>query len=65
MPILRNWNVLKYYSQVHKKEMTYLTGQVYDDIRFPNGAEIRTSAVLEMKDSKAITQNTTYILAED
>ena len=65
MPILKNWSVLKYYSQVHQKEMIYLTGKVYNDTRFPDGAEIRTSAVLEMKDSKAITQNTIYILAED
>ena len=65
MPILRNWKVQKYYSQVHQKEMTYLTGKVYNDSRFPNGAEIRTSAIIEMSDSKAITQNTTYILAED
>lgn len=65
MPILRNWKVSKYYSQTYDKEMTYLTGKVYNDTRFADGVEIRTSAVLEMKDSKAITKNTTYILAED
>lgn len=65
MPILRNWKVLEYYSSVHLEKVQYLTGQVFNDTRFPDGAEIRTSAVLEMKDSKAITQNTTYILAED
>ena len=62
MPILRDWNIHTYYSQTHQKEMAYLEGFVYNDSRFPDGAEIRTSAVLEMKDSKAITQNTTYIL---
>lgn len=62
MPILRNWNVHRYYSQVHQKEMIYLVGRVYNDSRFKDGTEIRTSAVLEMRDSTARTQNTTYIL---
>ncbi len=62
MPILRNWKVLKYYSQVHQKEMTYLTGRVYNDTRFLDGSEIRTSAVLEMTDGYARTRNTEYIL---
>lgn len=65
MPILRNWRVLEYYSSVHLKKVQYLVGQVFNDSRFPDGTEIRTSIVKEMKDSKAITQNTTYILAED
>lgn len=64
MPILRNWKVLKYYSQVHGKEMYYLTGRVYNDSRFPNGSEIRTSAVLEIDDGVAQTLNTTYILED-
>lgn len=62
MPILRNWKVLKYYSTVHEKEIFYLTGQIFNDTRFPNGSEIRTSTLLEIDDGIAQTQNTTYIL---
>jgi len=62
MPILRNWRVLSYYSLEFEKEMLYLTGQVYNDKRFQDGAEIRTSAVIEMTKEYARTKNTEYIL---
>ena len=62
MPILRNWKVLEYYSSVHLEKVQYLTGQVFNDIRFPDGTEIRTSILKEFGDGIAKTQNTTYIL---
>ena len=62
MPILREWKKHTYYSSKHLEPQIYLTGKVYNDTRFQDGVEIRTSAVLEMKDDMAMTQNTTYIL---
>lgn len=62
MPILRNWKVLEYYSSVHLHKVQYLTGQVYNDTRFPDGTGIRTSILKEFGNGVAKTQNTTYIL---
>jgi len=62
VPILRNWKVLEYYSSVHLEKVQYLTGQVFNDTRFADGTEIRTSILKEFGGGFAKTQNTTYIL---
>ena len=62
MPILRNWKVGEYYSSVHLEKVQYLTGQVFNDTRFSDGTEIRTSILKELGYGIAKTQNTTYIL---
>jgi hypothetical protein len=62
MPILRNYELFSRYSRTFQKEMDYLVGNVYNDVRFPDGTEIRTSAVLEITDGYAKTNHTEYIL---
>ena len=62
MPRLRNWKVVEYYSSVHLERVSCLTGQVFNDTRFPDGTEIRTSIVKEFGDGFAQTENTIYIL---
>jgi len=62
MPRLKNWKVHDGYSSVHLEKVSYLTGQVFNDTRFPDGTEIRTSIVLEIDDGIAQTENTIYIL---
>lgn len=62
MPILRNWKIHKYYSNEQQKEITYLTGKVYNDRKFSNGREIKTLSVIEMGEDFAKTKNRNYIL---
>ena len=59
MPILKNWRTAKYYSDLSE---FCLVGEIYNDTRFEDGTEIRTSEVLELKNGYARTRNTTYIL---
>jgi hypothetical protein len=62
MPVLRNWKLCKYYSSVELKPVYYIIGKVYNDTRFEDGTEIRTSTVQEITETSARTRNTTYIL---
>ena len=59
MPILRDWT--KYY-YIEEYNDFCLIGKVYNDSRFPDGSEIRTSEVLEINGVIAKTKNTKYIL---
>lgn len=62
MPLLKNWTIFNRFSNTYNKEMPYLTGEVYNDKRFPDGSEIVTTAVLEFKENYARTKNTEYKL---
>lgn len=44
----------------------WICGKIYNDDRFPDGAEVRTSRVTTIKDdlSESQTRNTRYVLGE-
>lgn len=62
MPRLRDWKIHTYYSKEQQKEISYLTGKVYDDRKFSNGREIKTLSIIEIGDDFAKTRNRNYIL---
>lgn len=66
MPLLNNWAIVddgNPYTAPEAKEK-YLSGNIYRDKRFPEGAGIRTSAIVELdiKNKRAQTRNTLYRL---
>lgn len=60
MPILKEWKLIS--SFPYENNLKFLQGKVYNDTRFADGTEIRTSILLEVDDGVAQTQNTMYIL---
>lgn len=69
MPRLENWSIgVDNPYQAPELQKKRLHGDIYDDEkgRFPDGSSVSTSLIqeLNLKESYAMTRNTTYILGE-
>jgi hypothetical protein len=61
---LRNWCFVRRFSRSQGAVREYLTGDVYDDPRRPDGTRIVTTAIVSHDDHEAVTSSGTRYLLE-